>query len=38
MVFMNPNGVIIVQSYLEILVEIHNTNYESARVGIAPFT
>lgn len=35
---MNPNGAIIVQSNLEILVEIHNPNYESARDAIAPFT
>ena len=35
---MNPNGAIIVQSNLEILVEIHNPNYESAREAIAPFT
>ncbi len=35
---MNPNGAIIVQSNLEILVEIHNPNYEAARDAIAPFT
>lgn len=35
---MNTNGAIIVQSNLEILVEIHNPNYEEARDAIAPFT
>lgn len=35
---MNPNGAIIVQSNLEILVEIHNPTYEAARDAIAPFT
>lgn len=35
---MNPNGAIIVQSNLEILVELHNPNYETARDAIAPFT
>ena len=35
---MNPNGAIIVQSNLEIMVEVDNPNYESARDAIAPFT
>ena len=35
---MNPNGAIIVQSNLEIMIEVDNPNYESARDAIAPFT
>ncbi len=35
---MNTNGAIIVQSNLEILVEIHHPQYEEARDAIAPFT
>ena len=35
---MNPNGAIIVQSNLEIMVEVDNPNYEPARDAIAPFT
>ncbi len=35
---MNPNGAIIVQSNLEILVEVHNPQYIEARDAIAPFT
>lgn len=35
---MNPNGAIIVQGNLEILVEIHNPDYEASRDAIAPFT
>lgn len=35
---MNPNGAIIVQSNLEIMVEVDNPNYESSRDAIAPFT
>jgi len=35
---MNPNGAIIVQSNLEIMVEVDNPNYETARDAIAPFT
>ena len=35
---MNPNGAIIVQSNLEIMVEVDNPNYTTARDAIAPFT
>ena len=35
---MNSNGAIIVQSNLEIMVEVDNPNYEAARDAIAPFT
>ena len=35
---MNPEGAIIVQSNLEILVEVHNPHYIEARDAIAPFT
>ncbi|MBQ2559660.1 MAG: DEAD/DEAH box helicase [Fibrobacter sp.] len=35
---MNPNGAIIVQSNLEIMVEVDNPNYPTARDAIAPFT
>ncbi len=35
---MNPNGAIIVQSNLEIMVEVDNPNYITARDAIAPFT
>ena len=35
---MNIEGAIIVQSNMEILVEVHNKNYEEARDAIAPFT
>ncbi len=35
---MNQNGAIIIQSNMEILVEIHNPSYENARDAIAPFT
>lgn len=35
---MNPNGAIIVQSNLEIMVEVDNPNYVTARDAIAPFT
>lgn len=35
---MNPAGAIIVQSNLEILVEVHNPQYIEARDAIAPFT
>ena len=35
---MNPNGAIIVQSNLEIMVEVDNPNYSTARDAIAPFT
>lgn len=35
---MNLNGAIIVQSNLEILLELHNPTYELARDAIAPFT
>lgn len=35
---MNTNGAIIVQSNLEILVEVHHPQYEAARDAIAPFT
>ena len=35
---MNPNGAIIVQSNLEIMVEVDAPSYEAARDAIAPFT
>ena len=35
---MNPNGAIIVQSNLEIMVEVDSPSYEAARDAIAPFT
>jgi DNA excision repair protein ERCC-3 len=35
---MNPEGAIIVQSNMEILVEVHNRHYVEARDAIAPFT
>jgi DNA excision repair protein ERCC-3 len=35
---MNTNGAIIVQSNLEILLEVHHPRYEIARDAIAPFT
>ncbi len=35
---MNPNGAIIVQSNLEIMVEVDAPTYEAARDAIAPFT
>ncbi len=35
---MNPEGAIIVQSNMEILVEVHNRHYIEARDAIAPFT
>ncbi len=35
---MNPEGAIIVQSNMEILVEVHNKHYIEARDAIAPFT
>ncbi|MCF0215050.1 MAG: DEAD/DEAH box helicase [Fibrobacteraceae bacterium] len=35
---MNLSGAIIVQSNLEIMVEVDNPNYEAARDAIAPFT
>ena len=35
---MNPNGCIIVQSNMEILVEVDHPRYEEARDTIAPFT
>ncbi len=35
---MNPNGCIIVQSNMEILVEVDHPRYEEARDAIAPFT
>lgn len=35
---MNPEGAIIVQSNMEILVEVHNPHYIEARDAIAPFT
>lgn len=35
---MNPNGCIIVQSNMEILVEVDHPRYEEARDSIAPFT
>ena len=35
---MNPNGAIIVQSNLEIMVEVDNPNYPTARDAIAPLT
>ncbi len=38
MALMNPEGAIIVQSNMEILVEVHNLHYEEARDAIAPFT
>jgi len=38
MALMNPEGAIIVQSNMEILVEVHNPHYEEARDTIAPFT
>jgi len=35
---MNPNGAIIVQSNMEIMVEVDAPTYEAARDAIAPFT
>lgn len=35
---MNPNGAIIIQSNMEILLEVHHEFYERARDAIAPFT
>lgn len=35
---MNPNGPLIIQSNMEILVEVDHVRYEEARDAIAPFT